>query len=440
MQFGFRAGHSTVHPLTLLIDNITKALEDKKHSIAIFCDLSKAFDCVNHKLLLKKLKGVGLGVGAVEWFRSYLADRKQTVCIGESLSSESLIKLGVPQGSILGPLLFIIYVNDLPNTSLLTTLLFADDTTLLASNDNFNVLLDFVQQEFRKVCEFFRSHGLAMNASKSNFMIFSNNPEIRNLKVNLYVDNNNCNQNDPLLKSPLTQVSPQSPSPYIKFLGVLIDPDLTFKHHITHLSNNISKGLYFIRSARNYLSPFCLQSLYYTLIHSHLTYAPQIWGCSSPTLLKPLINKQKMAVRLITNSKYNSHSEPIFKKLNILPLEKLILYFNVKFMHEFNYKFLPVIFRDYWLTNRDVRLINNNDRELRNDSELLVPYCRLSNSRKFPYYNLPVIWNSFENNPLIIIRDRNKFKLKLKEFLLSTLNSSEICGRLFCHACSNLNI
>jgi len=439
MQFGFRAGHSTVHPLSLLIDNISKALEDRKHTIAIFCDLSKAFDCVNHKISLNKLKMVGLGDAAVEWFSSYLSNRKQTVSIGGVLSSQSLIKLGVPQGSILGPLLFIIYINDLPSISSLTTLLFADDTTLFASNENFEELLEFVQFEFRKVCEFFRAHGLSMNANKTNFMIFSNNHAVRNSKIDLFVDNNNFDQNDPTLKTPLIQICPDSPTPYVKFLGVLIDHDLSFKHQINHISCNLSKGLYFIRTSKNYLSQFCLQSLYYTLIHSHLTYAPQIWSCTSPSLLKPLITKQKMAVRLISNSKYNSHTEPIFKKLNILPLDKIILYFNIKYMHEFKYNFLPAIFSNYWLTNRENRTANVNERELRNDSELYVPFCRLTNSKRFPYFNLPTVWNNFENNPITIIRDKVKFKSKLKEYLLSLLNPSEICGRLFCHVCSNIS-
>jgi len=124
-------------------------------------------------------------------------------------------------------------------------------------------------------------------------MIFSNNHVIRNSKIDLFVDNNNSDQNDPILESPLIQISPDSPSPFVKFLGVLINPDLSFKYQINHISCNLSKGLYFIRSSKKYLSQFCLQSLYYTLIHSHLTSAPQIWSCTSPSLLKPLITKQK---------------------------------------------------------------------------------------------------------------------------------------------------
>jgi len=101
-QFGFRVDHSTAHPLTLVIDKLAKAIDDKKHSIAIFCDLSKAFDCVDHPLLLKKLSRFGVGGSAVSWFSSYLNHRQQMVSVGDSGSSYGFIRLGVPQGSILG--------------------------------------------------------------------------------------------------------------------------------------------------------------------------------------------------------------------------------------------------------------------------------------------------------------------------------------------------
>ena len=140
-QFGFRSNHSTVHPMLKFMNHVSNALNKKKHCIAIFCDLRKAFDTVDHEILFKKLERLGICGSTLKWFKSYLSERKQFVSIDGVLSDLLEILIGVPQGSILGPILFLIYVNDLPEWSNLLALLFADDTTLLASDDNIDDLI-----------------------------------------------------------------------------------------------------------------------------------------------------------------------------------------------------------------------------------------------------------------------------------------------------------
>jgi len=300
----------------------------------------------------------------------------------------------------------------------------------------YNILCN---QNLEKFVNIFDNMAWPLIKKKTNFMIFSNSPAIRNKKINIFIDNNNPNQNDASLLLPIEQISSSSNNPTIKFLGVLIDPDLSFKNHILHVEKQLSKGLYFLRTAKKHFSKHCLLAIYYTLLHCHITYALPIWSCTTESLLKNIYTKQKMAVRIITGAKFNAHTEPLFKEINLLPLPKLIYYFKLNFIHNFWYKQLPVAFDDYWLTNRQYRGNDDLLPDLRNDSDLYIPFCRLKSTERFPFFNLPTLWNSFNTGTpqISIIRDQAKFKFKLKEHLLSQLNGNYRCSRLFCPSCSN---
>ena len=372
----------------------------------------------------------------LEWFKNYLTERLQFVCIGDILSSVLGIKFGVPQGSILGPLLFLLYINDLPSCSNFLSLLFADDTALVIEDDNLTNLFDKANLEFHKVCKFFRLNKLSLHPDKTKYLIISNSLTSLDSLPPVVINNNDVNSTNPTPCSPLTLVKSSDNFPAIKYLGVHFDPSLNFKFHIKQLKTKISRALFTLRRAKHFLPENSLKTLYYSLVHCHLVYAVEIWSCTSQSNLKPLILKQKEAIRIITNSSYNAHTEHLFKALEILPLNLLSDSMKLKFMHSYVQNFLPSAFNNMWTLNRDRRLLEGNLQhlELRSDGDYFVPFSRLDQFKHFPLYNLPNLWNTLSDS-ITIIRRKSEFNDKIKSMFLSNLSSTIVCNRMLCPSC-----
>ena len=167
--------HSTTHALLMFINKVAQSIDDCSHTIGIFLDFSKAFDTIGHEVLLFKLSHYGIRGKALEWFRSYLSDRKQFVFLDGHTSELRNINCGVPQGSLLGPLLFIIYINDFYRSSdIASFILFADDTNLFFSHSNPNTLVEIVNSELEKIIQWIRSNRLSLNLQKTKYILFSN--------------------------------------------------------------------------------------------------------------------------------------------------------------------------------------------------------------------------------------------------------------------------
>ena len=167
-QYGFRQGHSTIHPMLQFHNTITTAFNNKEHAIAIFCDMRKAFDTINFAILFKKMYKLGIRGLELEWFKDYLKGRHQFVCVNGFNSKLLQIIAGVPQGSVLGPLLFLLYINDLPESTSLKSFLFADDTTLLAAGRDRVALCSYINEELHKVATYLRASKLALHPGKTN--------------------------------------------------------------------------------------------------------------------------------------------------------------------------------------------------------------------------------------------------------------------------------
>jgi uncharacterized protein YggT (Ycf19 family) len=434
-QFGFRKNHSTMHPLVHFVNNVSTALNKKHHAIAIFCDLRKAFDTVDHEILLAKLKKIGVRDVELGWFRNYLSNRKQFVFVNGKCSPLLTILLGVPQGSILGPLLFLLYINDLPEASTLLTSLFADDTKLLASGPDIEELTSFVNSEFQKIVQFFRTHKLALHPSKTQFLLFTNSVAVRNNPPKIYINNNDVGSPpDPLLVNEIPNVNLNSNIPAIKFLGVYFDPLLNFKYHINFISKKLSRALFFLRTAKNNLTYGARKSLYYSLFHSNLIYGIHVWSCAPPSSYSCIYLKQKMAIRIVHDAAYNSHTEPLFKNAGVLPLSSLIEFFILQFVQRFVQGFLPISFNNTWITNA-VRREDDYQLVLRNDADLYVPFARTTLIERQPLTKFPKTWHEFPNENVKFIRNKQTFNEELKKHFLSKLDANYRCVRLLCPHC-----
>ena len=243
-QYGFRRKHSTLHPIFHFIKHVTD-FNDKRTkdlTIGIFLDLSKAFDTVSHSILLSKLHHYGIRGTSLEWFTSYLSDRTQFTEINGQKSSVAPVKYGVPQGSILGPLLFLLYINDISNATSLNVLSFADDTTLYTSSPSPSKLSDYTNKELNNVFNWLVDNKLSLNISKTKFMLFgpqtSNHDKWKNLTLKI---------NDVIIE----RVGKNYNHTSLKFLGINLDTNLKFNNHIQFLSNKINKGLFALNQVKH---------------------------------------------------------------------------------------------------------------------------------------------------------------------------------------------
>lgn len=379
------------------------------------------------------IKKYGVSDIELDWFKSYLSNRKQYVCINGKSSSLLEIKLGVPQGSILGPLLFLIYINDLPLSTSFLSLLFADDTTLLSSHTNIHELFIFVNNEFQKLCEFFRINKLVLHPEKIKFMLFTKSKNLIDQKV--FCNNNNPDESFSNLISEISRITDMDVDmPAVKFLGVYFDQNLNFKYHIQTLKKKLSKALYALRTVKNILNQNCLKLLYNSLFHCHLLYAIQIWSCTNAGQLNDVFKMQKAAIRIVSGTAYNSHTEPLFKSLEILPLPDLISYTKIQFMQRFTQNFLPVSFEDIWVRNA-IRNIGENEIQLRNFDRLRQYPSNYFSLDKMPLFEYPKLWENFPDAQIKFLRNIPEFDLQLKIFYLEDLSSTVNCNRLLCPTC-----
>ena len=275
VQYGFRSEHSTALALTDLTEVITKSIDDRKYGLGIFIDLKKAFDTVNHSILLDKLNRYGIRGSAINLLRSYLTNRQQYVMYDNVRSSLTDIRCGVPQGSILGPTLFLLYINDMKNISkLLKFIIFADDTNLFYSSNNIKELQETVNNELKHLVKWFKVNKLSLNVTKTNYMLFTNKKGHHKLDIKI--------EQEAIMEVKET-----------KFLGVIVDNQLNWKSHIAVVENKISKSIGILYRVKAKLNKSALYTLYCALVLPYLDYCCEIWGNTFKTKLNKVTKLQK---------------------------------------------------------------------------------------------------------------------------------------------------
>ena len=288
-QFGFRKGHSTSNALNYSVEYIESLLAQKQHVLGIFIDLSKAFDTIDHNKLVTKLERYGILGNALQLISSYLSNRKQYVNVLDAKSDELPVEFGVPQGSVLGPLLFILYINDICNISSDGKLvLFADDTNIFVAANSISKVYEIANRVLKAISNYMKVNLLHINVKKCCYMYFS---PYKRSKIETELDNQN--QNLSINSKIINRVS------QTKFLGVTIDDKLNWRPHIHSLNNKLRSICGRIYRIKQCLPESLYKQIYHSLFESHLGYAISVWGGISSNQLKPLFVTQKKCVRIL---------------------------------------------------------------------------------------------------------------------------------------------
>lgn len=399
-QYGFKKGSGTGEAVINVVEHVCNGLDTGSKGVGgVFFDLSKAFDLVDHDILVKKLNFIGCSREATSLIKDYLTNRRQLVQVGEFRSGEMDVLCGVPQGSVLGPLLFKIYINDLKNIHFYGKLfLYADDVCLLYNYRHKRVLQTEIEYDAAILSEFLRLNKLILNPKKTKFIRFKpyilSNDEL----MSIHIDGNVINEVES-----------------VKYLGINLNHNLIWENHINYVKSKVSSGVGILYKFKQKFNIETKMLLYQSLVHSYLTYLPIIYAGKTTSSLKSLQSAQNKALKIVFNLPLRHSTVDLFKTYatNILPVRGL--YKQQLLLHVF--KSINGIGSH---TTQFHQNISHTGRSTRQAQNLRVVRCRLELTKQRISFAGPNNYNQLPDS-LKNINVLSNFKTHLKQYLLQNV-------------------
>ena len=399
-QSGNRKLHSTETALLYVTDQLLQAMDNKKVSIMVLLDMSKAFDSIRHDILLSKLQNLDFSQGALDWFQSYLSNRQQCVRIGDAVSKVLPLEFGVPQGSILGPVLFTIYVNDLlsvPKRCLSAS--YVDDCKLYLSFSPAELPTSILalNEDLTRISQWCCKNSLLINPDKTKVLAVGL-PQLLKKLSSFSIT---------LFDKEIT------PVPVVKDLGVLLDTRLSYNQHITEIASKCLFKLYQINRIKHLLDRKTLLLVINSFVFSKLQYCSTVWSNTSSSNIDKLQKVQNFAGRIILGLRKYDHISDGLRSLKWLPIREKLILNDATMMHKCINKLVPDYLADMFKSRSQV-----HNRQTRSSGALDIPLCRLSTGQRSFAFRGAKLWNSLNDNIKSLKCPRN-FRRHLANVLLS---------------------